>query len=173
MPPNDFDHFKQVPAILDIEASGFGKGAYPIEIGCVLHDGRTYCTLIYPELDWTAWSSEAEKIHGIKREALFVAGKPAQMVARELNELLHGITLFSDGWPYDYGWLNLLYEAADMTPSFKLDALQKLLNEEQIDHWLDAVTHSQHVLAIQRHRASSDARIQQHALVGMLGMPLV
>ena len=95
------------------------------------------------------------------------------MVARELNELLHGITLFSDGWPYDYGWLNLLYEAADMIPSFKLDALQKLLNEEQIDHWLDAVVHSQHALAIQRHRASSDARIQQHALSSMLGIPLV
>lgn len=164
---------KQAPAILDIEASGFGKGAYPIEIGCVLPDGRTYCTLIYPEADWTAWSEEAEQAHGIKREFLLSRGKPPQTVARELNELLGGMTVYSDGWPYDYGWLCLLYDVANLVPNFKLDTLQKLLSEEQIEQWLEAVVHSQHALAIQRHRASSDARIQQHALSSMLGIPLV
>ena len=41
------------PPILDVEASGFGPGSYPIEIGYVLGDGTAYCTLISPAISWT------------------------------------------------------------------------------------------------------------------------
>ena len=39
-----FNHSRDMPfppPILDIEASGFGLGSYPIEVGCILPDGRT------------------------------------------------------------------------------------------------------------------------------------
>ena len=41
------------PAVLDVEASGFGRSSYPIEIGVVFPDGHAYCTLIRPESHWT------------------------------------------------------------------------------------------------------------------------
>lgn len=41
------------PAVLDVEASGFGRYSYPIEVGYALPDGRVFCTLIRPEPHWT------------------------------------------------------------------------------------------------------------------------
>jgi hypothetical protein len=38
-----------VPAILDVEASGFGRGSYPVEVGYVLEDGVSQCMLVRPE----------------------------------------------------------------------------------------------------------------------------
>ena len=37
------------PIIIDIEASGFGRGSYPIEVGLVLPDGTPHCFLIAPD----------------------------------------------------------------------------------------------------------------------------
>ena len=37
-----------VPTILDLEASGFGRDSYPIEVGYVLPDGSSFCSLIRP-----------------------------------------------------------------------------------------------------------------------------
>ena len=31
---------EEAPAVLDIEASGFGRGSYPIEVGFVLANGE-------------------------------------------------------------------------------------------------------------------------------------
>ena len=42
VPPRAFEP----PAVLDIEASGFGVGSYPIEVGFVLPDGQSYCSLL-------------------------------------------------------------------------------------------------------------------------------
>ncbi|MFO1249856.1 MAG: hypothetical protein U1E77_01625 [Inhella sp.] len=38
----------QLPAFIDIEASGFGRGSYPIEVGFVDRDGQLFCTLVQP-----------------------------------------------------------------------------------------------------------------------------
>ena len=51
------------PIIVDVEASGFGKGSYPIEIGLVLPDGTPHCFLLAPARTWTAWDPGAEKVH--------------------------------------------------------------------------------------------------------------
>ena len=59
-----------VPPIIDLEASGFGRGSYPIEVGFALENREIYSFLIKPEADWTHWSEEAEEIHGISREQL-------------------------------------------------------------------------------------------------------
>ena len=32
----------ELPIIIDIEASGFGRGSYPIEIGYHMPDGESY-----------------------------------------------------------------------------------------------------------------------------------
>ena len=55
-----------LPTILDIEASGFGPGSYPIEVGLVLPDGDAWCSLIRPEPGWLHWDPSAEQVHGTK-----------------------------------------------------------------------------------------------------------
>lgn len=73
------------PCILDIEASGFGASSDPIEVGHVLADGRSRCTLIRPREGWTHWDPRAEALHGISRETLLRHGRPVAEVARTLN----------------------------------------------------------------------------------------
>lgn len=39
--------------MLSIEASGFGRGSYPIDIGFVLEDGEARCMLVQPDVQAT------------------------------------------------------------------------------------------------------------------------
>ena len=48
-----------LPTVLDVEASGFGRNSYPIEIGFVLPDARTFCALIRPLAHWTQYPPSA------------------------------------------------------------------------------------------------------------------
>jgi hypothetical protein len=150
-----------LPCVLDIEASGFGRGSYPIEIGFVLPDGTAYCTLIVPDDDWTHWDGDAERVHGISRSLLQRHGRSAHEVAVELNHRLAGRTVYCDNWAHDYAWLARLFESAGMNPGFKLRHLRELMTEnaaERFDDTRDIVARN---LQLRRHRASSDARVLQ------------
>ena len=110
------DILPPAPTVLDIEASGFGRGSYPIEIGYCLPNGETFCTLIKPEPEWQHWDAEAEKLHHIQRDMIFQRGKPVYEVARLLNAGLKGQTVYSDGWANDYSWMGALFNAAEISP---------------------------------------------------------
>jgi hypothetical protein len=153
------------PAVLDIEASGFGQDSYPIEVGFVLPDGQTYCSLIRPAPGWTHWDAAAERLHRITQETLRTRGRDAREVAQLLNDRLHGLTLYCDGWAHDFAWLNVLFEAVDLTPSFKLDNLRALLTEREAAFWGIVKTQVAAEMRLQRHRASSDAKILQRTLI--------
>jgi len=153
-----------LPTILDIEASGFGRGSYPIEIGFSDGQGGLFCSLILPEADWLHWDASAEALHGISRELLSVHGRPARWMAEQLNARLRGQVVFCDGWGHDYTWLNRLYEAVELRPSFKLDDLRKLLNEDEAERWKGITESVRTRQQLTRHRASSDARVLQLAL---------
>jgi hypothetical protein len=153
------------PAVLDIEASGFGQESYPIEVGFVLSDGHTFCSLIRPAPGWTHWDAAAERLHRISQETLRARGRDAREVALLLNERLHGLTLYCDGWAHDYAWLNVLFETVDLTPSFKLDNLRALLTEREAAFWGIVKTQVAAEMRLQRHRASSDAKILQRTLI--------
>ena len=64
-----------LPVIIDIEASGFGRGSYPIEIGYYQPDGQSFCSLIRPDPAWTHWDDSAEQVHGIARPLLDIDGQ--------------------------------------------------------------------------------------------------
>ncbi len=149
---------------IDIEASGFGKGSYPIEVGLVDADGSLFCTLVHPADDWQHWDAEAEALHGIARPLLGTHGKPAAWVAQQLNERLHGQTVYCDGWAQDYPWLSRLFDAAESAPAFRLEDVRTLLSEEQALRWHDVVDEVRAELSLGRHRASSDAKVLQIAL---------
>lgn len=154
-----------VPTVLDVEASGFGRNSYPIEIGFVLPNGHTFCTLVRPEAHWTHWDAQAEATHHIPRALILARGVPVLEVARTINAQLAGQTVYSDGWVNDYSWIGALFDAADMSPSFKLENLRVLLDDQEADQWHTVKAQVTSERGVQRHRASADARLLQLTLL--------
>jgi DNA polymerase III epsilon subunit-like protein len=149
------------PIIIDLEASGFGAGSYPIEVGFVLPDGSSQCSLIQPAEGWTHWDPKAESVHGITRSMLMEYGRPVAEVANLLNRSLRGQTVYSDAWAHDYTWLSVLFEAAGLVPSFRLEHLLVLMNECSSAHWNEIRSKVERDMNMRRHRASNDARVLQ------------
>jgi hypothetical protein len=160
-----------VPAVIDIEASGFGRGSYPIEIGYVLPDGRGDCMLIRPTPQWHHWDPAAESLHRISRDLLQRHGQPVAAVIDRLEAQLRGKTVYSDGWGHDYTWLSALYDAVDRRPGFRLDSLQKLLTEDELERWDATKAEVFRQAAQARHRASADARLLQSTVMRLQRTP--
>ena len=150
-----------IPVILDIEASGFGRGSYPIEVGVAMPDGQLHAWLIRPLDDWTHWQDHAEAIHGISRKRLLEDGFSLRTVADELNELLAGRTVYSDGWGVDRGWLSLLFHEAGVLQGFHLDSIYRLLTESEWERWGDYRQQVLNTTGMVPHRAGTDALIIQ------------
>lgn len=159
----------QLYDIMDIEASGFGRGSYPVEVGVCLADGHCHCFLIHPEPEWDHWTEEGERTHGIPRELLLERGLPVREVALELNRLLQGKVLYSDAWGQDQSWLMKLYDAAGLWPNFKLESIRVLMDEEELARYHDSFNDAEETLMVTRHRASSDASLIQRALALVKG----
>lgn len=151
----------KLPIILDIEASGFGQGSYPIEVGFVLPSKKRLNYLVKPEAHWTHWSSSAERQHHIKRELLFHMGVNVRQVADELNKTLAGELVYTDAWGHDLSWLGKLYDAAGRLPNFKLEPIRAILTQAQIEIWHRVKENLVEFYKEPRHRASSDAAIIQ------------
>lgn len=152
-----------LPCVIDVEASGFGKGSYPIEVGFVMPDGAAICTLVRPAEGWTHWDGQAERLHGLTRELLQRHGKSAAEVAALLNQHLRGATIYCDSWAHDYAWLAILFDAAGLQPAFKLRHLHELLDDVDASQWDQACASVRQTLNVGRHRASADARVLQLA----------
>ncbi len=125
------------PLVIDIEASGLGRGSYPIEVGLAMPDGSSYCMIIRPEEDWQHWDASAEALHGISRELLLKHGRSPREVARELNSMLAEQVAYSDAWGNDSSWLGLLFDAAEVPQHFRVESLRSLLSEPQAAIWHD------------------------------------
>lgn len=149
------------PNIIDVEASGFDPMSYPIEVGLALASGERYSSLILPIDEWTHWDPDAEKLHHIQREKLFRHGKPIHIVARKLNELLRGQTVYTDGWVVDKPWLDNLFYQARVGMEFHVSALEMILSEPQMEQWHSVKNDFIKEAHPDRHRASSDAWIVQ------------
>jgi hypothetical protein len=154
-----------IPTIIDIEASGFGRGTYPIEIGFITGTQQTGCTLIKPINTWTVWCDQAELLHGISRQLLDQNGRDIFWVAKWLNEHLRGETIYSDAWGNDMCWLGNLFEEAEICQLFKIESLVTLLTESEKEMW--ASVYNQIIVAtdLSRHRASTDAKLIQDTYI--------
>ena len=149
------------PNIIDIEASGFGGDSYPIEVGLVLSNGDKFCSLILPVDGWVHWNNDAEQVHHISRKKLQIYGKPVIQVANELNKLLEGMTLYSDGWVVDKPWLTRLFYASKTEMAFSVSPIEMILSEAQMAVWHEVKDQVITKYNIQRHRASNDAWVIQ------------
>ena len=154
---------------MDIEASGFGRHSYPIEVGYVTPDGQARCTLVRPPAHWTHWDPQAEQVHGIARQTLLTHGRPAAEVAQGLNDELGGLTVYCDGWAHDYAWLALLFDEAGLVPAFKLESVNVMLDEDALARLGPLRAQALQDMGLSRHRASNDARALQQALIHLLG----
>lgn len=155
------------PPILDIEASGFGLGSYPIEVGVVLPDGRSWCSLVRPEPSWQHWDPNAAAVHKITREQIDQHGRLSLEIAQTLNEWLRGMVVYSDAWAHDYTWLNKLYDAANLVPSYRLENLRALMTDADAARWHELKLSVASKLNLTRHRASSDARLLQMTMLAL------
>nr|WP_246624588.1 hypothetical protein [Oceanobacter mangrovi] len=144
-----------------MEASGFGSGSYPIEIGYALEDRVVHSCLVKPAERWTHWSEEAESMHGISREMLQQEGRSIREVAMFLNDQLRGKTLYSDAWSYDSSWLGRLFDEAELVQRFRLETINRLLTPEQMEAWHNTKKSLWNEMAIDRHRAANDVRVLQ------------
>ena len=160
--------FETQPA-LSIEASGTGPGSYPVEIGFVLPDGASYCTLIRPLPHWTHWDAQAERRHRIARETAEKHGRDVVEVVLQLNTRLAGRTLYCDGATDARAWLQMLFDAAGTAPAFATQDLRGLLSEREAAFWHVLRQQVATEMRLQRHRASADARILQSTLARMRG----
>lgn len=149
------------PVIIDIEASGFGKDSYPIEIGFVLESGSTWCSLIQPEYEWQHWDERAEKLHHITRDILLECGKAASLVAQQLNDHLMNKTVYSDSWVHDFIWMSRLFDAAGTSAHFRFKDIREILTIQQQIMWHQTRAQVESELDFNRHRASADARVIQ------------
>tara|TARA_R110001592_G_C13159388_1_gene748791 strand:- start:1221 stop:1739 length:519 start_codon:yes stop_codon:yes gene_type:complete len=149
------------PTIIDIEASGFGRGSYPIEVGFITSKQQLACTLIKPVENWSSWNVDAEKVHGIDRSILFIRGKPIVEVAHWLNMNLQGETIYSDAWMNDMCWLGRLFDEAEVVQTFKLESLLSLLTEDEREQWAENYQQVLSETKLIRHRASTDAKLIQ------------
>lgn len=152
---------KKTPIIIDVEASGFGNGSYPIEVGVALDDDTKYCALILPADEWEHWDEDAEKVHRIARDILETHGKPIHEVAEHLNRLFEGKTLYTDAWGVDKPWLTTLFYRAAMEMKFSVSPLELILSEAQMARWHETKDKLLAEVQKHRHRASFDAWIIQ------------
>lgn len=149
------------PPIIDLEASGFGRGSYPIEVGFALENREVYSFLIKPEDDWTHWSEEAEKIHGITRDQLQEEGMSIEDIALKLNEMLRGKTLYSDAWSFDSSWIGRLFDSANIVQRFRIETINKLLKHDQVEFWHPTKEAVLEELGLKAHRAAIDVQVLQ------------
>ena len=113
---------------IDFEASGIAPDSYPIEVAVVSNE-TVYSSLIKPVRYWTHWSFDAQDMHGLTQDHLLQEGDTPHAVAKQMNQLFSGQVLCSDS-PQDGFWFDVLFEAADLMPTFELKPLEVFVGRE-------------------------------------------
>ncbi|MDU8599982.1 hypothetical protein RYB69_02835 [Pseudomonas syringae] len=141
----------ELPAFfIDFEASGIAPDSYPVEVAVVSGE-ITFSSLIQPVRYWTHWSYDAQDMHGLCQDQLRKHGDTPHAVARHMNQLFSGQVLCSDS-PQDSFWLDVLYEAADLMPSFQLKPIEVLVGRVAASEIYRLLPTTKH------HRALQDAK---------------
>jgi hypothetical protein len=133
--------------------------SFPIEIG-IADDRGTRAWLIRPRPEWRdwGWTAQAERLHGLSRDVLDRDGLPADQVAAELAEAVHGRPLVADSVLDDY-WLNLLAPAAtrgDLPPLLQVGDVMAGLGTTDAE--IEGACAALSAEPFHRHHAAEDAR---------------
>ncbi|WP_455824097.1 hypothetical protein [Pseudomonas graminis] len=146
---------KRPSFFIDFEASGIAPDSYPIEVAVVSSE-TSFSSLIRPARYWTHWSFDAQDMHGLTQDHLLQEGDAPPTVAERMNQLFSGHVLCSDS-PQDVFWLDVLYEAADLSPTFELKPLEVFVGRQAASDIYRLLPTTRH------HRASNDATALMNA----------
>lgn len=149
----------------DFEASSLSEDSFPISFGYCssLMSGQVY---ISPEVDWTDWSIESQKIHGITKDFLDEHGIPASLVVHRLNSQFFGRVLVCDRPYMDKMWLDKLCSSAKVIPAFELIGVSDLSHLSESDLYaIDAIVEQE-----KTHCAYDDAKALYNAVCSVSGM---
>ncbi|MCP5208850.1 MAG: hypothetical protein H7A01_16765 [Hahellaceae bacterium] len=119
------------PIFADIEASMNDASGFPTAICWSLANGEIKSVLIIPEDEWLEDEENIEP-HVNMRE-LYNHGVPVLDIIREMNEDLDGKTVYMPGHYFENEWLEKLFAAYNIDPSFEPLPLAELLNIDQED----------------------------------------
>lgn len=147
--------------MLDIEIAGTAPRRHPAAIGVVLATGRRYAMLIEPLADWLARESDVSGAAAGARRRRLACGRAPREAALVLNQLLAGLTVYTDGSAEVQEALGTLYAAAAVTPSYQLRPLDLILSPAQRRLWPDVERRVVAELLPRRGRGAPDARILQ------------
>ena len=84
-------------------------------------------------------------------------------MAEALNARLAAQTVYCDAWGHDYPWLARLYDAAGLSPTFRLEHLHRLLDDDDAPRFATLKAAFAAASSQPRHRASADALVLQNA----------
>jgi hypothetical protein len=140
---------------IDFEASGIAPDSYPIEVAVVSNE-TVYSSLIKPVRYWTHWSFDAQDMHGLTQDHLLQEGDTPHTVADRMNQLFSGQVLCSDS-PQDGFWFDVLFEAADLMPTFELKPLEVFVGRQAASNIYRLLPTTKH------HRALHDATALMNA----------
>jgi len=114
---------------IDVEASSLSNDSYPIALALIdAFSSTTYKAIIKPMGNWSDWSIESERVHGIHREMLFRKGERALTVALNLNRILKQETVYCDS-PYDMYWIKKLFDDNNVKMEFLVEQVQSLMGD--------------------------------------------
>lgn len=149
--------------VIDVEASGLDEESYPIEVGFVLDCGSSFNFLIKPLRKWKHWDNTAQGIHGISQAKLHTDGQKPIDVARKLNEILGGTTIYCDAVYYDTFWIDKLFTDVKLKRKFVIKDIQSCFaNKNQLTHY-HKIKNDLFEKGGVRHRADVDAGVLYEA----------
>lgn len=121
-------------ALLDVEASGLMRGAFPVEVAWWSEKSEDDL-IIDPTDSWdtSKWDADAEAMHGLTVGELKRKGRHPRIVAARLNQAFEGLLVFCDSPAHDVGWLDMLHDAGGVKRDYKVESIGKLLGHLGID----------------------------------------
>lgn len=145
---------------LDVEASSLCNLSYPISVGwCSLDNQEDYFE-IKPFYDWTVWSDESAKVHGINRDNIIKNGLNGWDACMRLNSQLNGCFVFTDAEPMDKMWLNRLFERSNIEMQFEIFDIRNL-DALSTSNWKEVFSA---IRVNKNHNALDDAHALKNAI---------
>ncbi|HSX50755.1 MAG TPA: hypothetical protein VLF09_07355 [Cellvibrio sp.] len=147
-----FNDLRDIPPVLDFEASSLSDTSYPISVGLVVK-GKIHYWIIKPKPDWIDWSLASQAIHGLKHSYLIDHGMDHDEVLRELQEALQEINIiYSDNPYWERRWLRQLGEL-----DVEVQDIKGLIPTQLHAKWKDVMQTQIKIHNFIPHRADHDA----------------
>jgi len=108
--------------LIDIEFTGFSDSSMPIQIAWTDDDGNVVSIFIKYEDSYLEqiWSDDAAFVHGITKMFLIKHGISPKEACEFMNEMNHGLVLYSDAASIDGEQMSRLFDFAGIKPAFEI-----------------------------------------------------